>query len=415
MSVPKLRFKADDGSKFPDWKEDVLSNICEFITVGIANSATHAYRDNGVIMFRNQNIKENQLDISDLIYIDPEFEQKYAKKRLKANDLLVVRTGYPGVACIVPSKYEGAQTFTTLIVRLIQNLNVPEYVCQYINSPLGKSYFESTQIGGGQKNCGAGILEKFPILLPRIDEQQKIADFLSAIDTVIEKQQATVEAWEQRKKGVMQKLFNQEVRFKAEDGSDFPDWEEKKLSDIVSMHARIGWQGLRREEFLNEGEYYLITGTDFVDGKISLLKCHFIGKERYEQDVHIQIKNGDILITKDGTIGKVALVENLDKPATLNAGIFVLRFISNGVVEYLYQYLGGPYMLNYSKKHSTGGTIKHLNQGVLVNFPVPYPSLSEQRKIAACLSSMDDVIKKQKEILEKWKALKKGLLQQMFV
>ena len=155
MSVPKLRFKADDGSKFPDWKEDVLSNICEFITVGIANSATHAYRDNGVIMFRNQNIKENQLDISDLIYIDPEFEQKYAKKRLKANDLLVVRTGYPGVACIVPSKYEGAQTFTTLIVRLIQNLNVPEYVCQYINSPLGKSYFESTQIGGGQKNCGA--------------------------------------------------------------------------------------------------------------------------------------------------------------------------------------------------------------------------------------------------------------------
>ena len=79
-----------------------MQDICDFVTVGIANSATHAYSDNGVLMFRNQNIKENYLDDKDLVYITPEFEEKYKNKRLKENDILVTRTGYPGVACVVP-------------------------------------------------------------------------------------------------------------------------------------------------------------------------------------------------------------------------------------------------------------------------------------------------------------------------
>ena len=88
------------------------------------------------------------------------------------------------------------------------------------------------------------------------------------------------------------------------------------------MHARIGWQNLRTSEFLDSGNYMLITGTDFEDGGINFDTCHYVERERYEQDKHIQIKNGSILITKDGTLGKVAYVQGLSMPATLNAGVF---------------------------------------------------------------------------------------------
>ena len=115
--------------------EQLLGDMSEFVTVGIANSATHAYADYGIPMLRNQNIKENRLDDSDLIYIKPEFAAKYESKKLRENDIIAMRTGYPGVACLVPKKYEGCQTFTTLIIRLNAGNN-PSYVCSYINPVL---------------------------------------------------------------------------------------------------------------------------------------------------------------------------------------------------------------------------------------------------------------------------------------
>ena len=111
--------------------ELLLEDISEFITVGIANSATHAYSDSGVPLLRNQNIKENFLDDTDLKYITPEFAKLYESKKLKENDIIAMRTGYPGVCCLVPKKYEGCQTFTTLIIRLKPNNN-PVYICNFI-------------------------------------------------------------------------------------------------------------------------------------------------------------------------------------------------------------------------------------------------------------------------------------------
>ena len=170
-------------------------------------------------------------------------------------------------------------------------------------------------------------------------------------------------------------------------------WEQRKLSSIATMHARIGWQNLRTSEFLDRGNYYLITGTDFIDGEIDLKTCHFVEKERYDQDKNIQIKNGSILITKDGTLGKVAYVEDLDKPATLNAGVFNVVIIDKNMEnKYLFHYLKAPFLMDYVGKRATGGTIKHLNQNILVDFPVIHPSYDEQTKIGAFFSKLDNLI-----------------------
>lgn len=162
-------------------EEKLLGEISEFVTVGIANSATHAYAESGIPMLRNQNIRENYLDDSDLIYIKPEFAAKYESKELKENDIIVMRTGYPGVACLVPKKYEGCQTFTTLIVRLRSDNN-PSYVCNYINSDFGKRFVDLEKVGVAQQNVGARSLAHMPIKIAPRELQDKFATFVKQID-----------------------------------------------------------------------------------------------------------------------------------------------------------------------------------------------------------------------------------------
>ena len=183
------------------------------------------------------------------------------------------------------------------------------------------------------------------------------------------------------------------------------------------MHARIGWQNLRTSEFLTSGDYMLITGTDFQDGSINYSTCHFVERERYVQDKKIQVTNGSILITKDGTLGKVAYVEGLKMPATLNAGVFNVELRDDNAIDgkYLFQYLKAPYLMDYVSQKATGGTIKHLNQNILVDFPVFLPNKVEQTKIGDYFSTLDNLITLHQRELDKLQNIKKSCLQKMFV
>lgn len=161
-----------------------IADIAEETTVGIANSATHAYSKSGVVMLRNQNIRVNYLDDRDLIYIKQDFAEKYKNKALHEGDILVTRTGANvGMACIVPKKYEGCQTFTTLILRLRKDISIsPIFVCHYINSPLGKSFVDENKIGGGQPNFGAKQLSIMPIVVPSEEKQIAFDLFVNQVD-----------------------------------------------------------------------------------------------------------------------------------------------------------------------------------------------------------------------------------------
>ena len=182
------------------------------------------------------------------------------------------------------------------------------------------------------------------------------------------------------------------------------------------MHARIGWQNLRTSEFLDSGDYMLITGTDFQDGVIDYSTCHYVEKERYDQDKNIQIQNGSILITKDGTLGKVAYVQGLMMPTTLNAGVFNVTIKNENIMDgkYLFQYLKAPFLMDYVSKKATGGTIKHLNQSILVDFPVEMPKTEEQVKISRYFTALDHLITLHQRKCDETKQLKKFMLQKMF-
>lgn len=256
------------------------------------------------------------------------------------------------------------------------------------------------------------------IILPEPEEQEQIGNFFNDLDNLITLHQRKLDKIKSLKKAYLSEMFPAEGqskpkrRFKGFSG----DWEKRELSSICSMNARIGWQNLRTSEFLDSGDYYLITGTDFNEGRVNFNTCHYVEKYRYDQDKKIQVSNGSILITKDGTLGKVAYVQGLNKPATLNAGVFNVRVTSKDVDEkFLFQYLKGPFLMDYVSSKATGGTIKHLNQNILVDFPVMLPEVNEQDKIGNLFTGLDNLITHHQQKLDKLKNLKKSYLNEMFV
>lgn len=206
-SLVKSRFVEMFG-RYNDNPDRQLQDVSEFVTVGIANAATHAYADTGVVMLRNLNVRENYLDDTDLVYIKPDFAAKYRKKALRANDILVTRTGYPGIACVVPEKYEGCQTFTTLIVRLREDAPVTAtYVSQLINSPLGKEFVEKMKAGSSQQNFGATSLKLMPVGAPPLTLQQEFAAFVQQVDKLRFDVQQQIDKLELLKNSLMQEYF----------------------------------------------------------------------------------------------------------------------------------------------------------------------------------------------------------------
>lgn len=192
------------------------------------------------------------------------------------------------------------------------------------------------------------------------------------------------------------------------------EWSQKTIFDLYRLRARIGWQGLKAHEFLDDGPY-LITGTNFHDGKISWDDCYHISESRYNQDTGIQIHENDLLITKDGTIGKTAVAINCPPKAALNSGVFVLHQLNRELdSKYLYYVLNSHVFELFIRNILTGSTIKHLNQEHFYKFSFTYPKQkAEQAKIVQILATVDEVISKTKSIIEKYKAVKEGLMQNL--
>ena len=165
--------------------------------------------------------------------------------------------------------------------------------------------------------------------------------------------------------------------------------EYKRFDETCTLHARIGWQRLTKAEYKTTGDYMLITGTDFTpSNEVNYKSCVYVSRERYVQDPKIQIKNGDILITKDGTLGKVAQVNNLPMPATLNGGVFVVRPKDESLLSrYIMYFLLSGHFQKVVEQQKTGSTISHLTQALFSRLLLPVPPLEVQREIVHILDS----------------------------
>ena len=180
-------------------------------------------------------------------------------------------------------------------------------------------------------------------------------------------------------------------------------WSTARIKDTTYLKGRVGWKGLTSDEYLDKGYAYLVTGTDFTGRWINWRECHFVDQPRYEDDPFIQLKNGDLLITKDGTIGKIALVRALDRPACLNSGIFLVRPQRLYITDYMYWVLSSMAFSIFNDLLSVGSTIRHLYQNVFERFVFPIPTAEEQQIISFFLdretSKIDALIAEQKNLI----------------
>lgn len=188
---------------------------------------------------------------------------------------------------------------------------------------------------------------------------------------------------------------------------DIPnDWPLKKLKYITYLKARVGWHGLKADEFnLDEALPYCITGTDFNDGIINWETCYHISEDRYNEDSYIQLKENDLLVTKDGTIGKVAVVKELIGKAILNSGVFVMRPTNKQYDStFMYWLIQSETFDEFIKYTSKGSTIIHLYQDTFLNWSIALPSLKEQTAIADYLdektAQIDKLVTNKQKLIE---------------
>lgn len=257
------------------------------------------------------------------------------------------------------------------------------YLYEVLNSDFVQKYWRTkANNGGAMTNLNSDIVRATSIPVPSLEEQNRIVGILDAFTDSIEnlKQQIA-----QRRKQY-EHYRDQFLDLKGKEGV-----EKLSFGLDFQLKARIGWQGLTKKEYRSSGSYKLVTGTDFTkNNRIDFDNCVYVDKERYDQDTNIQLKEGDVLITKDGTLGKIAIIDKLETPSTLNGGVFVVRDLQKRIVpKYMMYYLTSHFFINWMKSNHTQGSIQHLTQKLLEKFTIFIPPLFEQQRIVSILDTFE--------------------------
>lgn len=405
MAVPKLRFKADDGNDYPNLEETKLDALMTFKN-GI--NATGDKFGRGTKCISVMDILNNSYITYGVIKGEVDVDEKTLQNfTVDYGDAVFQRSSEnvqdAGRANVYMDKDRPA-TFSGFVIR---GKRIANYEPMFMNGLLNtfsvrKQIMKKAQ-GAQHINIGQEILSSVRVNMPSLPEQHKIAEFLSTIDTVIEKQNETIIAWEERKKGVMQKLFSQEVRFKADDGSDFPEWEEKKLGEVFT----------ERTERSKGGESLL--SVTIAQGIIKQSETDKRNSASENKSNYKIVKKNDLAYN---TMRMWQGAEGVSEYDGIVSPAYTVITALDGNNSYFFETMfKQTFMLQVFQRYSQGMTSDTWN----LKFPAfseikcQVPCEDEQNKIVECVAVLDKVIEKQKATLVAWKELKKGLLQQMFV
>jgi type I restriction enzyme, S subunit len=326
--------------------------------------------------------------------------------RLKVGDLLVCEGGEIGRAAIWNDQIEECYYQKTLHrLRPIYGYNVYLMLCffQYwVDTGFLSNFVTQTSIAHLTKEK----LKDVSLPVPSEDEQKTIAKALSETDALIGSLEQLIAKKRHIKQGAMQELL-----------CPTEEDDEKKLIEISTLKGRIGWQGLKQTEFTsNDDEPFLITGMNFKDGAIQWEEVYHISEERYEIAKEIQLKPDDVLMTKDGTIGKMLYVDKIPHPekASLNSHLLLFRPIGNSYhPKFLYYQLNSKRFKDFVELNKSGTTFFGILQESVGNYPFLLPSMKRQIQIATILSDMDTAIAVLEEKLTKTRQLKQGMMHEL--
>lgn len=380
MMIPKLRFKADDGSEFPEWEKFSLGDVTLEFKSGknikasliTSNGDYPVYGGNGLRGYTNNFNHDGTYAI----------------------------IGRQGALCGNMTLVSGKTYLTEHAIAVNGNDKNNTLFLYYLLITMRLGQYSDQ---GAQPGLAVNKLLKLTNMFPSLPEQQKIASFLSTIDEIIQSTESELTAWQERKKGVMQKIFNREVRFKADDGSEFPEWEEKRLGELFTRIVEKNRTDLSPLTII-QGQGSV--RRDESDRRIAYDKKGLKNYKAVKKDdfiVHLRSFEGGL---------EIANQDGIVSPA-----YHVYRGSSNVCSQFYYPYFRSNNFIKGRLAICVTGVRdgKNIEMDTFDELLLPCPSLPEQQKIADCLSSLDDAINQIKAELSAWKEFKKGLLQQMFV
>ena len=395
------------------WTNAPLCKIAD-VKTGPFGSSLHAsdYVTSGTPIITVEHLGERSITRQNLPLVSEADRQRLSSYSLQTGDIVFSRVGSVDRNAYVTETENGWLFSGRLLrIRVTQAVINAKYLSYYFKFETTAQRIRDIAVGQTMASLNTKLLNSFIVEYPLLPEQRAIAVALSDVDTYIAALEKLIAKKRAVKQGAMQELLTGKRRLAGFEG----EWVNMNLVANSTLKARIGWQGLTTAEYFDYGYSYLITGTDFSNGKIAWDTCHYVDKQRYEQDPNIQVVNDDVLITKDGTIGKVAIVSGLSKKATLNSGVFVLRSRAGAYDHrYVYYVLLSQIFIDFLDKLSAGSTINHLYQKDFVNFEVDVPpTVAEQIAIAEILSDMDAEIEVLTAKLNKLRNIKQGMMSEL--
>ena len=392
-NVPQLRFGEFSG----EWEEKKIGQIGTFFSGGTPTSSNKEYY-NGSIPFIGSG-KINSKEVAQ--YITQEALENSSAKIVEVDDLLYALYGATSGA-VALSKINGAINQAVLCIRTDMN---KVFLMTWLQK--NKNRILETYLQGGQGNLSAQIVKSLKLHLPSKQEQEKIASFLSSVDTKIEQLTSKTKLLQEYKKGVMQKIFSQEIRFRDDDGSDYCEWVERKLKDVGNIIGG-GTPETNKTEYWG-GTIQWFTPTEIKTKYIKSSKRTITELGLKKSSAKI-LPKGTLLLSSRATIGDISI--SLQECST-NQGFQSIVVNENNNNEFIY------YWILKNKKillrRSSGSTFLEISKHEISKININLPFLKEQTKIASFLSSIDSKIEQAQKQLDSTKEFKKALLQQMFV
>lgn len=401
--TPKLRFKEFSG----DWESRKVASVFERVSNKVDVIENEYYkqigiRSHGKGIFYKDAVSGKELGNKRVFWVEPDV---FVVNIVFAWEQAIAKTTQNEVGMIASHRFPMYKP-----KKKILDLG---YITQLFKTPKGKFLLGLASPGGAGRNktLGQKEFDDLDIILPSYEEQKKISYFISLIDKKIIKQGEKANALKDYKKGIMQKIFSRELRFKDIDGRDYPDWECTKLGECVDIFL-----GLTYTPTYTDTGIPFLSVKDISNGRIKFNKIKYISNEEYINATNnSKPKKGDILFGRVGTLGSpIVIKDNLDICIFVSLGY--LRVKKSGINNtFIAHWMNSDKFSKQVDKKVCGSSQKNLNTGWLREFTISTPTIQEQVKISKFLDKLDEKIEKEQNKLDSLSEYKKGLLQQMFV
>jgi restriction endonuclease S subunit len=344
-----------------------------------SNLKVSCFVDDGFPIIDGANLKGFKVTDNITKFVTEEKANSLYRSIAHRNDVVVTISGTLGQIAYIPedSMYE-AYLCSQRQFRVTfdaEKVFVP-YIVYYFHTYEGQHKILSfaNQTGVPALSQPLKNFKNIEVKLPAIEVQKKIASVALSLDGKIELNNRINENLEQQIQTILLDLIKSD--------SQKDSIENVKLGDYLYIKGRIGWKGLKKDEYLESSDYRIINGESLTKDGIDWGKAGYISAERYDESPEIMLQIGDILLSKDGTIGKIGYIDRLDSPSTVASGIFVIRNIKPDIIstQFIYYLLKSKLFTAFIASRTEGSVIPHLYQKDFMEFMIPLPNAAEMNQ-----------------------------------